>query len=39
MIQGPQTETYSFHARVCLGIAVLGFVIFLAGLLMSAFTQ
>ena len=38
MIQDPQIETYSLQARICLGIAVLGFVIFLAGLLMSAFT-
>ncbi|MGY8633565.1 hypothetical protein RAD15_13890 [Bradyrhizobium sp. 14AA] len=31
-IQDPQIETYSFHARVCLGIAIVGFVIFLIGL-------
>jgi len=37
MIQDPQVETYSFQARVCLGIAAIGFVIFVAGLLMSVF--
>lgn len=33
MIQDPQIETYSFQDRVCLGIAAVGFVIFLAGCL------
>lgn len=35
MIQDPQVDPYSVHARVCLSIAIVGFVIFLVGL--SAF--
>lgn len=31
-IQDPQVETYTFQARVCLGIAIVGFVILLVGL-------
>ncbi|MDN4982298.1 hypothetical protein QY049_03550 [Bradyrhizobium sp. WYCCWR 13022] len=31
MMQDPEVETYSFHARVCLSIAVVGFVILIAG--------
>jgi hypothetical protein len=37
MIQDPQVEAYSFRARVCLGIAVFGFAIFVVGILMSVF--
>jgi hypothetical protein len=37
MVQDPQVEAYSFRARVCLGIAAFGFVIFVAGILMSVF--
>lgn len=33
MIHDPQVDSYSLHARVCLGIAIVGFVIFLVGLL------
>ena len=32
MIQDPQVDPYSIHARVCLGIAIVGFVIFVVGL-------
>jgi hypothetical protein len=37
MIRDPQVEAYAFKARLCLGIAAVGLMIFLAGLLMSAF--
>ena len=33
----PEVETYLFRARVCLVIAAVGFLIFLAGMLMSVF--
>lgn len=39
MIRDPQVETYSFQARVCLGVAVLGLLIFVGGLLMSVFVK
>jgi hypothetical protein len=37
MIRDPHVETHAFPARICLGIATIGFVIFLAGLLMAVF--
>lgn len=39
MMQDPLVETYLFRERVCLGIAALGLVIFVAGLLMSVFVK
>jgi len=39
VIQDPQVETYSRHARVCLGVAAFGLVIFVGGLLMSVFVK
>jgi hypothetical protein len=35
MIQDPQVETYSRHARICLVIAAFGAVLFIAALLMG----
>ncbi|WP_284275672.1 hypothetical protein [Bradyrhizobium iriomotense] len=39
VIQEPQFDTYSVQARICLGVAIFGAALFLAGLLMSFFTQ
>lgn len=38
MLKEPEVETYSVQARVCLGVAAVGLMIFLAGLYMSTFT-
>lgn len=38
-MQDPEVQTYSIQARVCLGIAAVGFVVFVAGLLMSVFAR
>jgi len=35
MIKDPLAESYSFRARVCLGIAAIGFLIFVGGVLMN----
>jgi len=39
VIQDPQVETYALRARVCLGVAAFGVVIFVGGLLMSVFVR
>ena len=37
IIHDPQVETYTLHARIWLGIATVGFVIFVTALCVSVF--